>query len=115
MKNNKFHKFIDMFMFVFPFLLFAIYMINQKNIVYEDFNSIVISLESSMALLRETDFGLSDFVLTHFFNGGNVYLFYAFDIMIYFLWWRLLDIVISLTFFWVDFLKTLCYKFIRGV
>lgn len=105
MKQSKIHKISDFIFMMLPFiLLFASLWENQTV-----FN--LSTLETSLSAFRSFDFGLSDYLITNLFNNSdNVYLLFMFDIMLYYLYWRLIDLVISTFGFFVDFIKCLLDK-----
>ena len=103
--KKKIHNLIDLLFLLLPFILICL-SVNRLGA----FDMSII--ESGFADFRNFDFGLSDYLLTNFFNNSdNVYLLFTFDLMIYFFIWRLLDLVYSILGFFIDIFNNLVRKF----
>ena len=104
MKTSKMHNLIDFILMVFPLLLIAlaIYRTGELN-----FNTI----ESYFSWSRTLDFGLFDYINSYMLGDINSpVLFLMVDLMIYYLYWRLFDLVYALLGFFIDVIKNLAKK-----
>lgn len=104
MKTSKMHNLIDFILMIFPLLLIAlsIYRTGELN-----FNSI----ESYFSWARTLDFGLFDYINSNMLGDiSSPVLFLMVDLMIYYLYWRLFDLVYCLLGFFIDIIKNLAKK-----
>lgn len=101
---KKMHRIIDFILLIFPLLLIAL-SIYRSGIL--DFQNI----ESYFAYNRSLDFGLFDYVNTNMLGSQNSpVLLLTIDLMIYYLYWRLFDLIYSCLGFFIDIIKKLVKK-----
>lgn len=104
MKTKKMHNLIDFLLMIFPLLLLAL-------ACFRTGNADITGVESLFSVFRSLDFGLFDYINTHMLgNTTNPIVLLMVDFMIYYLYWRLFDLIYCLLGFFIDILKKLAEK-----
>lgn len=103
--TKKMHRFIDLCFVLFPFALIFVNVFRNGDLNFT-------TIESEFAIFRQMDFGLFDYFISNAFPNltPNAILLLTADVMIYFLYWRLFDLMYCLLGFFVDILKLLADK-----
>lgn len=104
MTKKKMHRLIDFILLMFPLFLLML-------ACYRTGNADITGVESLFSVFRSLDFGLFDYINANMLgNTNNVIVLLMVDLMIYYLYWRLFDLVYCLFSFFIDILKTLSDK-----